>query len=79
MKKLQLYKTASDVAFDTAAKTNVEFDAAVTAKAAELALNDADYQHFKNVTAQFRNQFLQAKQMDDAAAARAATAAPAGK
>lgn len=81
MKRLDLKKAASDIAFANAALGNAANDQAVATKAAELQLNDALYQQFKNDCAVFRGQYLQAKQADDAAAPKApaakAPAAPA--
>lgn len=82
MKNLDLKKAANDVAFETAEQSATVFDALVAAKGGQLQLTDLQYASFKQSSALFRQQYLQAVAQDAQAAKNAkptpaATAAPA--
>lgn len=75
MNKLQLQKTAFDVAFATAEQNMAQAEAALSAKAVDLQLNDQDYQKFRNSVLLFRTPLVQANNAD-IQAAKAPAAAP---
>jgi hypothetical protein len=77
MTRLEMKKASSDMAFASVALGNAGNDADVAAKAAELQLTDPLYQQFKNDAGFFRQQYLQAKQADDADAKANAAKVPA--
>ncbi len=77
MKKLELKKLASDIAFSTVTQTLSSLDAAASAKGSELKLTDQEYQLFRNDALQVRGQYLTAYQADQNAAKLAAPKTPA--
>lgn len=75
MKRLQLKKLASDVAFDTVSQTQVAMESAAAAQGTQLQLTDPQYQAFRNDVLQFRSMYSPAYQADLQEAATAAKAA----